>query len=190
MSVLGDIFSRPSPCRLQPATISPAGFSATPRGKSIRKLLKLGKRSTSACMSVRRPAELGLPHHTHTRACKQLWQEQAERHGSTAANAHFLTHTHTHSFYCSHWDHLCWCCVLQDLSLSLSAWVSFFPFFFSLLLSSLLPGGHHRSALPSVHHAEEHDAPSGCRRFHTVAKTVNWNFKKKRKRKKHLLTTS
>lgn len=86
-----------SPCRLQPATVSSAGFSATPWGKSIRKLLKLGKRSPSACMSVRCPAELGLPHHTHTRACKQLWQAHAEKHSSTAAKAHFDTHTHTPS---------------------------------------------------------------------------------------------
>ncbi len=49
------------------------------------------------------------------------------------------------------------------------------------LFFSLFPGGHLCSALPSVPHAVEHGAPSGCRRFHMVAKIVNWSKKKKKK---------
>lgn len=153
----------------------PCRTTATSWGESIRHLLKLEKHSSPtdyllyknqyACLCGVQLNLVCLI--THTRACKQLWQEHAERHKSTDINTHFLTHTHTHSFYRSHWD--CVCCVLPDLSMSLSAWVSFF------FLSSFLPGGHLCSALPSVLHAVEHGAPSGCRRFHTVAKIVNWS---------------
>lgn len=82
-------------------------------------------------MSVRRPAELGLPHHTrasHQSMQTALTRTRREAQLNSGQRALCDTHTH-HSFYCSHWDHLCWCCVLQDLGVNLSAWVSFFPFF-------------------------------------------------------------
>lgn len=113
----------------------PCRTTATSWGESIRHLLKLEKHSSPtdyllyknqyACLCGVQLNLVCLI--THTRACKQLWQEHAERHKSTDINTHFLTHTH--SFYRSHWD--CVCCVLPDLSMSLSAWVSFF--FLSLL---------------------------------------------------------
>lgn len=83
----------------------PCRTTATSWGESIRHLLKLEKHSSPtdyllyknqyACLCGVQLNLVCLI--THTRACKQLWQEHAERHKSTDINTHFLTHTHTPS---------------------------------------------------------------------------------------------
>lgn len=128
-----------SVCHLWPSPVCPGGQQphTEVHSKSIRHLFKLQihntakkkqKKNTALWMCVCGscgdwPNLVRLI--THTGASKQLWQELAE----TQLTGHKYTNSDARSPYRSCWDSVC--CVLPDLSVSLSVWVVVFPFLFS-----------------------------------------------------------